>query len=280
MKKPVVKTTKKFRGVHLIKNWLITNPMDNSSYCFPFEIIQDNNTITKSESLVNFIAREFLKALYNLDFLKAIAHEAGLHKLANYLSSYFNNQPRFTRMANFGEVITCLIQREVKGYTIPIHKLRFREKDEISMRIKTDVLALKESNEGTIICFISTKTRTSMKDKSVGVKAYKDLEDISSVQIPDIIDFTSRMLFEIGNYEMASKLRGILLAKVKTIRENLIMLIFDDSIWNNEILQKIEDNEPSIEFNTTIVRINGLIELFDDCNDLISNRDFLGGVIK
>ena len=260
----------------MITQWLSSSPRGDNPHSFMVVDIFDTNTVDM-DHLVDYLSDRLVGGLVEPERLEQILQKAGLDKLLDQLRSRVVVRKFPVLVGDFGEILLAEILKELDGYTIPIAKLRFREKRNWPMRL-TDVLAIKHDGQQLIeLCLCEVKTRTAWNKKceQVGLDAYKELENEAAQRIPEIVDFVVDKLRLMQNYDLADVIDTFLLSDDPAAfpRTCIVALLFDSDIWNETVLTNIVSAPVKLDhFSTKVVRISQLRKLIDSSYSRVTEK--------
>ena len=241
-----------------IADWL--HPVRRQQSNFSFEVtdvIEDTQARSPTE-----LADVLRESYIGNEYLAGLAGRYGYDAVRDrFLASVDGARPVVKR-GDFGEAVTTEYLRSVEGYCIPVIKLRYKIIANQTLP-GTDCLALKLDDGALVeVAFVESKFRASL-DMAVAVKAAKQLKQDADQTYPEILMFVARQLREASN-PLAGPFESYFFGPGVELDKYVIMVIHENSIWNEGILANLEDEEIELEpLHTYIARVAGLIELTD-----------------
>lgn len=182
------------------------------------------------------------------------AHESGVKGLA--------------RFGNFGEVLASRILIDSQGFSVPIYKLRYREKRSWAMKL-TDLCLIKiEGLPKPLVCYGEVKTNSSSYKRDLGVEGHNSLCKDDALSDPEILQFFCKILYDKEQYKEAIFLSKLRLGKIEYEKKYYLFLVHEQTIWNDEILDRLNvqtlDNRLT-DFCVSVVCIHQLRKIIDEC---------------
>jgi hypothetical protein len=246
----------------MLKDWLATLERQPADRHFAVRDTTEHSEIT--EAVAAYLVQLLLDELIGLDFIGQLANALGDEATLSWVR---DSTPARTAMqrADFGEVLTAALLVEFDGYEVPIKKLRYRVSADDSLH-GGDVLALRTDGNGNILgtCLAESKFRSTRAPR-VAVEAYEQLEKQAGQALPDIYRFVTQRLTETGHPLGAALLRFLGSGSTDELAEYRIELVFDLGAWGEEVLDELDDAEPSLSpLTVDVVRIEGLVDLVQE----------------
>ena len=201
--------------------------------------------------------------------------------LLDYIrNNIFVSEGTGTWFGDFGEVLCAAILRDCDGHTVPIYKLRGREKQNWPMRL-TDILTYKKVGDDLLIYFSEVKTRNIRnvgRDTIEAKKDYKKLQNALENPKPEVIEFIMRRLHDIGEYEKAGLFMKIYFGDIRPDKYSILFLVYEPGAWDEAILTNLNDefNSDSSRFEARIVLISQLRELIRNSYERATNLEVVG----
>lgn len=168
------------------------------------------------------------------------------------------------RIGNFGEVLAARCLIDFEGFTLPIYKLRFREKRDWASRLTDLCLIKREDGKNPNICFGEVKTKTSGTDKRLALKGHESLGKDDALSAPEVLRFISQNLYSAQKYDDARLISDLRLKRINYTKRHDLFLVHDADTWSEEVinnLNKIELNENLVDFSVRVVLIKNLKDL-------------------
>ena len=254
-------------GGFMINKWISEEIRNPCKYCFSIIDITELDDI--SDDVKKYISEFILSSFRNIEHLKRRYKDKSVAELKKYIGNniFAPNDDAFgknVRQGDWGEIIAALILKDVRGFILPVSKLRSKVNHEKSM-FGTDVFAIKEDSDGNIdkLVYCESKTRRTYS-KNIGEEAYNSLYKDKGESLTQIIDFISKIYFEKGNYELADKYDEIFHNIENYEKEFQIFLVFEKSIWKEDILKTLHDLPPDIQnLHVNVLLIDNLKDVIE-----------------
>ena len=180
----------------MIEKWINEVPRNPCPYCYSVIDISELDEI--SDEVKRYISEFILFSFRNIEHLKRRYKGKPVEKLKEYIEKNIfapndDNPGKNVRQGDWGEIISALVLRDLRGLVLPVFKLRWKVNREKAM-FGTDVFAVKEDEHGNVqkLIYCESKTRRTYS-KSVGVEAYNSLYKDNGQSLPQIIDFISNI---------------------------------------------------------------------------------------
>ena len=249
----------------VLLEWLNIDRRNPNPY--KFQVIDISENDIDRERVAKFCAKELITAFRSLEFLRNVLKEYGLPVFLDYIrNSIFAPEGTGTWFGDFGEVLCAAILRDCDGHTVPIYKLRGREKQNWSMRL-TDILTYKEVGDSVLICYseaITHVTRNVRRDVIKAKKDYKKLQNALENPKPEVIDFIQRRLYDTGEYEKANLFMKIYFGDIRPDKYSILFLVYEPRAWDEAILTNLNaefNSSDSSRFEARVVLISQLRKL-------------------
>ncbi len=249
---------------------------------YKFQVIDISENGIDRERVAKFCAEELITAFRSLEFLSDILKKYGQSVLLDYIrNNIFASEGTGTWFGDFGEVLCAAILRDCDGHTVPIYKLRGREKQKWPMRL-TDILTYKKVGDSVLICYseaITRVTRNVRRDVIKAKKDYKKLQNTLENPKPEVIEFIQRRLHNIGEYEKADLFMKIYFGDIRPDKYSILFLVYEPRAWDKAILTNLNDefnSSDSSRFEARIVLISQLRELIRNSYERATDLEVVG----
>lgn len=175
----------------MLGNWFNVDKRDPCSYRFVVEDITEStqpnladpddpildgfaNSLLIAHAAPDMIRKECSILLEQLDFLD-------LNIIKDYieqkiLPAHVVGVKGLARIGNFGEILAAHILMNFQGFSLPIFKLRYREKQSWAIKL-TDLCLINRDKSLTkpLVCYGEVKTKSAKYDASLGIAGHKSL---------------------------------------------------------------------------------------------------------
>jgi hypothetical protein len=246
----------------VLRDWLATLERQPADRRFAARDTTEHSALT--EAVYAYLVQLVLDNLIGLDFIELLANALGDEVTLNWVRDSTPGRAPMQR-GDFAEILTGALLIEFDGYEVPIKKLRYRVSADDSLT-GGDVLALRADTDGSIIgtCLAETKFRSTPATRAA-VDAYEQLEKQARQALPDIYRFVTQRLTEIGHPLGAALLRFLGSGSNDDLAEYRIELVWDLDAWREDVLNELDDLEPSLHpLTVDVVRIEQLVELVEE----------------
>ena len=263
----------------MLTNWLnyeVRNPSQHK-----FSIVDIREIMACDREIMLYVAEDILIAHKNPGMIRAElcilledAKNAGLDIIRNYVENEVlpSNEKIQTRIGNFGEILSANLLIQNEGFTLPIYKLRFREKKDWAMRLTDLCLILNNGDrERPLVCYGEVKTKTSGYDQQLGIKGHKSLAKDDALDNPEILNFICTWLYETESFEDAEFYSRIRLGKSKYDKRHDLFLVHNLEGWKEDILTNLNEcelDERLVNFSVKVVLISNLRDVVDNVYSL------------
>lgn len=172
------------------------------------------------------------------------------------------------RIGNFGEILSSMLLMNFQGFSVPIYKLRYREKQSWAMKL-TDLCLINrdETLAKPLICYGEVKTKSSQYNSNLGIEGHNSLVKDDALQDPEILKFFCTILYNSNKFEEASFFSRLRLGKIAYDKQYCLFLVHEKETWRDEILEKLDahpiDNRLE-NFCVSVVLIQGLRKVIDE----------------
>jgi len=249
-------------------NWLQCCTRDPCPYS-QFEIVDVNENCELNESIKSELFELILNIRIDLELLRTCLQDLEWENIIHIIfGDDLNNLSPITK-GDIGEMLFTTLLEKVNNYIIPVYKLRFKISPKQSLP-GTDFIALK-TNENQIItevCYCESKLRM-VYDPKAAVNAYVQLKETFQSQTPNILNFIVAVLKDRDDPLFETFIDYLTERRVLRNRDNFrIGLSWENSIWDENVLQNLEDTEIELpKLCVHVIRINNLsdtiIEIFN-----------------
>lgn len=263
----------------MLDQWLSLELRQEKEY--KFKVIDISERIEPAEEVISYLARCVLVAHISPIMLKAEceilledAEDAGLDQLRGYIKDSIIPNNRSTVVGDFGEVLGAQILMVFEHFSLPIFKLRYREKKDWAMRLMDLCLIRSEGLDKPLICYGEVKTRSKDCELNIGCKGHDSLTKGDILQNAEILQFIARSLYESSLFEEARFISKIRLGKIDYDYRHDLFIIHNRDKWQEEILDRLNNHNLSdslLDFSVKVALITDLSELIDTVYDHIVN---------
>ena len=250
----------------------------------PFLVIDitENNIAPFQDELKLFIAKQILTHLEDVEQLKQSYYDEDPKLLEEHINNYIlctdSHQIGLNvRQGDWGEIISAEILEKIRGYKIPIYKLRWKDTKDKSMRGKADVVVYNISAKGLTIIFTEVKSRIKRESHNKILKCAENvntgLSYINESFKPEIVKFIwDKLRFARDpDYNLLSYFEHAMKYPSSYAREFQVFFVFEKSIWQEDYFLKILNsknfNLPNLTIN--IVLIDSMRNLIHETYDLV-----------
>lgn len=203
-------------------------------------------------------------AYWGTDYLANVAERYGYGEVRDkILRSRAGMVPSVMR-GDFGEAVTVEYLKTVEGYYIPVMKLRYKIGTNQTLP-GTDCIAFRLSDDRLVkVAFVESKLRTA-RSPAVAIEGTKQLKQDADSANSEILTFVARQLRETGD-PFAELVEDYIFDREAELDEFLLMILYERAIWDERILENLEDENENLapeSLHLYIARIAGLRELTD-----------------
>lgn len=172
------------------------------------------------------------------------------------------------RIGNFGEVLASRILIDSQGFSLPIYKLRYRDKQSWAMSL-TDLCLIKrqESTTKLLVCYGEVKTKFSRYDAHLGVEGHNSLVKDDALEDPEILKFFCTILYAKKQYGEANFFSKLRLGKIEYDKKYHLFLVHEQATWKDEILDNLDAyplDSRLIGFCVSVVLIRQLRKIINE----------------
>jgi len=220
------------------------------------------------------IADGLYEGLIEVGYVRGLLERLGQQAVAQYLAKRGFVGKLSKRVADFGEIVAGKLLGDEEGLQQPIHKLRYRDKADWSMRL-TDVFTIavvKDQIES--LCFASVKSGVTSPDGDVAVSGYQQLIEDNKVEHPEILFFTDEQLYREGRFDEVEQFDRVLSSRGDVQRKFRLVLVFDSKAWKEKVLSELNDNlgVELPEFRAYLLVCDSMRELVEHCHQIATSR--------
>lgn len=240
-----------------IIDWLEPIPRADSDFSFQVTDLEETSSVPSPDELANLMRDSYSVP----DHLADIAARYGYEKVRDILRSRTGTLPS-VRRGDFGEAVTVEYLKTVEGYHIPVIKLRYKMSANQTLP-GTDCIAFRFSDDKLVkVAFVESKLRTT-RALAVAVEGAKQLQQDADSANPEILTFIAHRLREIGD-PFTELIEAYIFDRDPKLDEFLLMILHENAIWDERILENLEDENLDLEpLQVYVAKIAGLRQLAD-----------------
>ena len=241
-----------------IVDWLKPIPRAGSNFSFEVTDLEETDSVPSPTELANLMS----DAYWDTGYLADVADRYGWGKVRdNFIRPRAGTLPSVGR-GDFGEAVTVEYLKAVEDYHIPVMKLRYKMGANQTLP-GTDCIAFKFSNNKLVkVAFVESKFRAT-KDPAVAVQGTKQLQKDADSANSEILAFVARQLRETKN-SLTELIEAYIFARDAELDEFLLMILHESAIWDERILENLEDENLGLEpLHVYVARITDLSQLTD-----------------
>ena len=241
-----------------IVNWLNPALRAGSSFSFKVTDLKETNSVPSAAEFADLMT----DAYWDTDYLANVAARYGYGEVRDKILRSRAGMLPSVRRGDFGEAVTVEYLKTVEGYRVPVMKLRYKISANQTLP-GTDCIAFKFSDGKLVkVAFVESKFRTSA-DLAVAVQGTKQLQKDADNVDSEILTFVARQLRETGD-PLTELIEAYIFDRDAELDEFLLMILYENTIWDERILENLEDENLDIEhLHVYIARITGLRQLTD-----------------
>ena len=236
-------------------SWFDVTKREPCSYRFTVEDITENrkpNVVDENDTILNDFAHQLLLAHASPEMIRQECNillqeleSLDLTVVKDYVESQVlpvkaSDVRGSARIGNFGETLAAYLMAP-KGFSFPIYKLRYREKQSWAMKL-TDLCLINrdESLAKPIICYGEVKTKSSLRySSSIGIEGHNSLLKDDALDSQEILKFFAMILSTSQRFEESLFLSKIRLGKIEYDKQYYIFLVHEKNSWKEEILNNL-----------------------------------------
>ena len=241
-----------------ITNWLNPALRAGSSFSFKVTDLKETNSVPSAAEFADLMT----DAYWGTDYLANVAARYGYGEVRDKILRSRAGMLPSVRRGDFGEAVTVEYLKTVEGYRVPVMKLRYKISANQTLP-GTDCIAFKFSDGKLVkVAFVESKFRTSA-DLSVAFQGTKQLQEDADNVDSEILTFVARQLRETDD-PLTELIEAYIFDRDAELDEFLLMILYENTIWDERILENLEDENLDIEhLHVYIARITGLRQLTD-----------------
>ena len=241
-----------------IANWLKPIPRADSNFSFEVTDLEETDSVPSPTELANLMK----DAYWGSDYLANVAAKYGFEEIRDKFLRPRAETMSSVRRGDFGEAVTVEYLKTVEDYHIPVMKLRYKVGANQTLP-GTDCIAFRFSDGRLVkVAFVESKFRTA-RDPAVAVEGAKQLQQDVDSATSEILAFVARQMREMGD-PFAELIEDYIFDRDTELDEFLLMILYEKAIWNEQILENLEDENLDLEpIHLYVARITGLRQLTD-----------------
>lgn len=246
----------------MLSKWLACSNRAPCKYS-QFEVVDISPISEISEENHSHLSSLLISELFEPGYLAEMSKRLGWKKVSRDIISTKVPKTLKIKKGTFGETLINAILEEFYNYHVPVRKLRYLIKSDISPP-GIDSVAFKVNDHGVIdeVCFVESKLRASnhYKNKDAGLEGYNQLKINYESKSFDILNFIAERLHERKDPffdPFASYMRERDVDdEIDTFK---LSLCWDSSFWDESVLENLDDIEIEIpKFNIHVILITNL----------------------
>ncbi|TET51010.1 MAG: hypothetical protein E3J64_07565 [Anaerolineales bacterium] len=261
----------------MLRSWLARQVRAPSEH--KYAVIDVTELKAPDDATLDHLARELLLAYQNpvmtsseLEILLEDAQELQLDVIRDYIENEILPAPgrgtcRSIIVGNFGEVLAAGILIQFEGFTLPIFKLRLREKRDWAARL-TDLCLIKEDGlPRPLVCFGEAKTKSTGKNLQLAIEGHASFARDDALANPEILRFIALWLHEADQGDRAESISRMRLGKTDYDKRHDLFLVHNEDSWNEEVLDRLDDHgldDRLVDFSVKVILIAGLAGVIDE----------------
>ena len=241
-----------------IADWLKPIPRADSDFSFEVTDLEETSSVPSPTELANLMG----DAYWGTDYLANVAARYGFEEVRDKIIRPRADTRPSVRRGDFGEAVTVEYLKTAEGYHIPVMKLRYKIGANQTLP-GTDCIAFRFS-DGRLakVAFVESKFRAA-RDTAVAVEGTKQLQQDADSANSEILAFVARQLREAGD-PVAGLIEDYMFDRDAELDEFLLMIFHESTIWDERILENLEDESLALEpLHVYVARITGLRQLTD-----------------
>lgn len=257
----------------ILKKWLESSRRDSNVYS-QFEVIDEYQRNDLDEDIKLYLVDSLRNMIIDPDFLREMIQILGWKEIDKLIFESEDNFSSNFIKGDFGEMLFTLILQEFHNYKIPVYKLRFKVRVNQIMP-GTDILGLKVNQNDDIIeiCYCESKLRTKT-DNFAAKEAYEQLKDTFESSFPHILKFIAARLMEQKDPLYQNFMDYLSERRDKRNMDTFrIGLCWEDSIWNERVLENLEDN--GVDLPNLIIHVIRISNLKNLIYEILNNFNMI-----
>ncbi|MFN5514428.1 MAG: hypothetical protein ACK5CA_06705 [Cyanobacteriota bacterium] len=270
--------------MRLLNSWFNVDKRDPCSYKFVVEDITEinqPNLADPDDPILDGFANSLLTAHADpvmireeCNILLEDLDNLNLYIIKKYIEEQVLPVPAsgikgVARIGNFGEILSSYLLMTFQGFSLPIYKLRYREKQSWAMKL-TDLCLINrdESLSKPLVCYGEVKTKSAKNcDTNIGIEGHDSLIKDDALEDPEILKFFCTILYSSQQYEEADFFSRLRLGKIEYEKQYNLFLVHEKTTWRDEILDKLDAHPLDgrlANFCVSVVLIQQLREVIDE----------------
>lgn len=239
----------------MLGNWFNVDKRDPCSYKFVVEDITEinqPNLVDPDDPILDSFANFLLTAHADPDMIREecniLLEELNSLDL-NIIKSYIEQKilpaqetgvKGLARIGNFGEILSSHLLMSFQGFSLPIYKLRYREKQSWAMKL-TDLCLINrdESLTKPLVCYGEVKTKSARYDANLGIAGHESLVKDDALEDPEILKFFCTILYNNNKYDEATFFSRLRLGKIGYDKQYHLFIVHEKTTWKDEILDRL-----------------------------------------
>jgi hypothetical protein len=267
----------------LFCSWFTVNKREPCSYKFVVEdVIEINqpNLTDLEDPILDDFANSLLTAHADPEMIKEECNilledldVLNLDIVKQYIENHIlpaqtSGVKGLARIGNFGEILSSMLLMNFQGFSVPIYKLRYREKKSWAMKL-TDLCLINrdETLVKPLICYGEVKTKSSQYNSNLGIEGHNSLVKDDALQDPEILKFFCTILYNSNKFEEANFFSRLRLGKIAYDKQYYLFLVHEKETWRDEVLEKLDthpiDNRLE-NFCVSVILIQELRKVIDE----------------
>jgi hypothetical protein len=247
----------------MLREWLRCANRPTVTYS-RFEVEDAAEASPPSDSVKTHLSDLIRDSSINPAFLEDVTRKLGWDKARLIIRQRLPRSLTLTR-GRFGEVLGVFMLRDLMGYLVPIEKAHFTITGGQSQPSTDAVLLKVDGDSVTEVCFVESKLRTRA-DNFAAVEGARQLRDDYKKEMPDMLLFTAARLHERADPLYAPLMRYMASRDDVRDRDSFRLLLFYDStIWSEQCLTNLSDDEPEVSpLRVLVARLGELAGLVEE----------------
>lgn len=262
----------------MLKLWIEENKMETPDYPNNMDFYEFQEIIEITPEIKRDISKRVLLGLEKPEYLKSRLNNLSSKEIRESLIESIlpeKNSPFHPQKSMWGEIISAEILNVFRQHLIPFYKLRYKEKQNQSMRGEADVVTCYLNDNPLIIAFSEVKTKGDIKGngyfeyKKEMQKAEKELLK-DNVPKPEILEYMYKRLVDDDKYDLLQKFDDAIKNPNSYKKEFHIFMIMEKSRWGEPIISFFKETPTELpNLTIDIVLINSLNHLIDETYEII-----------
>jgi len=252
----------------MLSKWLACSNRAPCQYS-QFKVVDVSPKAEISEEIHSHLSNLLISEIFEPSYLAEMSKRLGWKKVTHDIISTKIPKTDKIKKGAFGETLINAILEEFHNYHVPVKKLRYLIKSDISPP-GTDSVAFKVNDRGSIdeVCFVESKLRSKYhyKNKDVGLEGYSQLKINYESRSYDILNFIAERLYERKD-PFFDPFRSYMSERDNDDDKDTfkLSLCWDSSIWDESVLKNLDDIEIDIpKFNIHVILITNLGRVIEE----------------